>query len=189
VQFAELLARVAAVDPELRVRFTSPHPKDFSDDVLQVGMALMELQGVNRFAAGHCWRYPGASYVLCSRTQAVWHHWTSVSCSPSMPSCAGADAAGDCGAPQCVQPAAHASPKRRIHYPQSHAARLHTRGVRCPGAACPGCHPRRRIVHGHHHGQVGQTWLTGCQIARLTCGGRLTPVCNKSSGPATPERV
>jgi tRNA A37 methylthiotransferase MiaB len=37
VQFAELLARVAAVDPEMRVRFTSPHPKDFSDDVLQVG--------------------------------------------------------------------------------------------------------------------------------------------------------
>jgi tRNA A37 methylthiotransferase MiaB len=36
VQFAELLARVAAVDPEMRVRFTSPHPKDFSDDVLQV---------------------------------------------------------------------------------------------------------------------------------------------------------
>ena len=37
VQFAELLARVAVVDPEMRVRFTSPHPKDFSDGVLQVG--------------------------------------------------------------------------------------------------------------------------------------------------------
>ncbi|GMH44867.1 hypothetical protein BSKO_12819 [Bryopsis sp. KO-2023] len=36
VQFAELLERVAEVDPEMRVRFTSPHPKDFSDDVLQV---------------------------------------------------------------------------------------------------------------------------------------------------------
>lgn len=36
VQFAELLDRVAAVDPEMRVRFTSPHPKDFTDDVLQV---------------------------------------------------------------------------------------------------------------------------------------------------------
>ena len=35
VRFGELLQRVAAVDPELRVRFTSPHPKDFSDDVLQ----------------------------------------------------------------------------------------------------------------------------------------------------------
>lgn len=32
--FAELLHRVASVDPELRVRYTSPHPKDFSDDVL-----------------------------------------------------------------------------------------------------------------------------------------------------------
>lgn len=36
VQFGELLQRVAEVDPEMRVRFTSPHPKDFSDDVLQV---------------------------------------------------------------------------------------------------------------------------------------------------------
>jgi tRNA A37 methylthiotransferase MiaB len=33
-RFADLLHAVAAVDPELRVRFTSPHPKDFSDDVL-----------------------------------------------------------------------------------------------------------------------------------------------------------
>ncbi|GAB4822700.1 hypothetical protein N2152v2_009746 [Parachlorella kessleri] len=36
VSFAELLDRVAAADPEMRVRFTSPHPKDFSDEVLQV---------------------------------------------------------------------------------------------------------------------------------------------------------
>ena len=34
--FAELLDRVADVNPEMRVRFTSPHPKDFSDDVLVV---------------------------------------------------------------------------------------------------------------------------------------------------------
>ncbi|KAI3423854.1 hypothetical protein D9Q98_009688 [Chlorella vulgaris] len=34
--FAELLDEVAAVDPEMRIRFTSPHPKDFSDDVLRV---------------------------------------------------------------------------------------------------------------------------------------------------------
>jgi len=34
--FAQLLAAVAAVDPEIRVRFTSPHPKDFSDEVLRV---------------------------------------------------------------------------------------------------------------------------------------------------------
>uniref|UniRef100_A0A1D2A981 CDK5RAP1-like protein n=1 Tax=Auxenochlorella protothecoides TaxID=3075 RepID=A0A1D2A981_AUXPR len=36
VSFAELLDRVAEIDPELRVRFTSPHPKDFSDAVLRV---------------------------------------------------------------------------------------------------------------------------------------------------------
>ncbi|KAK9823298.1 hypothetical protein WJX72_001730 [[Myrmecia] bisecta] len=36
VQFAELLDAVADIDPEMRIRFTSPHPKDFSDEVLQV---------------------------------------------------------------------------------------------------------------------------------------------------------
>lgn len=30
------LVAVSEVDPEMRVRFTSPHPKDFSDDVLDV---------------------------------------------------------------------------------------------------------------------------------------------------------
>lgn len=34
--FADLLAAVAAIDVECRVRFTSPHPKDFPDDVLRV---------------------------------------------------------------------------------------------------------------------------------------------------------
>ncbi|KNE72309.1 tRNA-I(6)A37 thiotransferase enzyme MiaB [Allomyces macrogynus ATCC 38327] len=36
LRFAELIDRVAAVDPELRIRFTSPHPKDFPDDLLHV---------------------------------------------------------------------------------------------------------------------------------------------------------
>ena len=36
VDFTELVSRVAAVDPELRVRFTSPHPKDFPDDLIAV---------------------------------------------------------------------------------------------------------------------------------------------------------
>lgn len=36
LRFADLLDRVADVNPEMRVRFTSPHPKDFPDEVLQV---------------------------------------------------------------------------------------------------------------------------------------------------------
>jgi tRNA A37 methylthiotransferase MiaB len=36
VRFAELLERVASIDPEMRIRFTSPHPKDFPDEVLRV---------------------------------------------------------------------------------------------------------------------------------------------------------
>lgn len=33
VRFAELLHLVSEVDPEMRIRFTSPHPKDFPDEV------------------------------------------------------------------------------------------------------------------------------------------------------------
>lgn len=40
IGFAELLERVAAVNPEMRVRFTSPHPKDFTVDVLGVITSL-----------------------------------------------------------------------------------------------------------------------------------------------------
>ena len=36
LRFAELLSDVADVDPEVRVRFTSPHPKDFPDEVLRL---------------------------------------------------------------------------------------------------------------------------------------------------------
>ena len=32
-RFSDLLSSVAAVDPDMRVRFTSPHPKDFPDEV------------------------------------------------------------------------------------------------------------------------------------------------------------
>lgn len=36
MRFAELLERVAMAVPNVRIRFTSPHPKDFPDEVLNV---------------------------------------------------------------------------------------------------------------------------------------------------------
>jgi tRNA-N(6)-(isopentenyl)adenosine-37 thiotransferase enzyme MiaB len=36
LQFADLLERIANISPELRIRFTSPHPKDFPTQVLNV---------------------------------------------------------------------------------------------------------------------------------------------------------
>jgi tRNA A37 methylthiotransferase MiaB len=36
LRFAELLDQVADVAPEVRFRFTSPHPKDFPDPLLDV---------------------------------------------------------------------------------------------------------------------------------------------------------
>ncbi|XP_072095740.1 mitochondrial tRNA methylthiotransferase CDK5RAP1 [Mobula birostris] len=36
LRFASLLDQVSRIDPEMRIRFTSPHPKDFPDEVLQL---------------------------------------------------------------------------------------------------------------------------------------------------------
>jgi tRNA-N(6)-(isopentenyl)adenosine-37 thiotransferase enzyme MiaB len=36
LRFAELLERIANISPELRIRFTSPHPKDFPNPVLEI---------------------------------------------------------------------------------------------------------------------------------------------------------
>ncbi|KAK9300828.1 hypothetical protein QLX08_006672 [Tetragonisca angustula] len=35
-RFADLLDEVSRINPEMRIRFTSPHPKDFPDEVLQL---------------------------------------------------------------------------------------------------------------------------------------------------------
>ncbi|CAH1180330.1 unnamed protein product [Phaedon cochleariae] len=35
LRFADLLEKVASIDPEMRIRFTSPHPKDFPDEVIE----------------------------------------------------------------------------------------------------------------------------------------------------------
>ncbi|XP_073682046.1 mitochondrial tRNA methylthiotransferase CDK5RAP1 [Garra rufa] len=36
LRFSDLLDRVSLIDPEMRIRFTSPHPKDFPDEVLKL---------------------------------------------------------------------------------------------------------------------------------------------------------
>ncbi|XP_067674131.1 mitochondrial tRNA methylthiotransferase CDK5RAP1-like [Haliotis asinina] len=36
LRFTDLLEKVASIDPEMRIRFTSPHPKDFPDEVLHL---------------------------------------------------------------------------------------------------------------------------------------------------------
>lgn len=43
VRFAELLHRVATAAPDVRFRFTSPHPKDFPDEVLTPSPLLLLL--------------------------------------------------------------------------------------------------------------------------------------------------
>ncbi|KAF2075660.1 hypothetical protein CYY_003033 [Polysphondylium violaceum] len=36
ITFTQLIDKVAEIDPEMRVRFTSPHPKDFPDDLIDI---------------------------------------------------------------------------------------------------------------------------------------------------------
>ena len=36
LRFSDLLQKVSEIDPEVRIRFTSPHPKDFPDEVLHL---------------------------------------------------------------------------------------------------------------------------------------------------------
>eukprot|EP01129_Flabellula_baltica_P002718 TRINITY_DN1254_c0_g1_i1.p1 TRINITY_DN1254_c0_g1~~TRINITY_DN1254_c0_g1_i1.p1 ORF type:complete len:572 (+),score=134.95 TRINITY_DN1254_c0_g1_i1:275-1990(+) len=36
VNFTELVDRVSQIDPNMRIRFTSPHPKDFPDDLIKL---------------------------------------------------------------------------------------------------------------------------------------------------------
>ncbi|KAK0089251.1 hypothetical protein PV325_008191 [Microctonus aethiopoides] len=36
LRFSDLLDKVSQIDPEMRIRFTSPHPKDFPDEVLHL---------------------------------------------------------------------------------------------------------------------------------------------------------
>lgn len=33
LRFSDLLDQVSRIDPDMRIRFTSPHPKDFPDEV------------------------------------------------------------------------------------------------------------------------------------------------------------
>jgi len=59
VSFGELLERVSAVDPEMRVRFQAPHPKDFPDDVLRLIGASPNICSALHMPAQH-----GSSAVL-----------------------------------------------------------------------------------------------------------------------------
>jgi tRNA A37 methylthiotransferase MiaB len=36
IRFTELIDRVSRVNPEMRIRFTSPHPKDFPDELIDL---------------------------------------------------------------------------------------------------------------------------------------------------------
>lgn len=41
LRFADLLDKVSQINPEMRIRFTSPHPKDFPDEVIDVRRLLL----------------------------------------------------------------------------------------------------------------------------------------------------
>jgi len=59
VDFGDLLRQVATVDPNLLIRFTSPHPKDFNDSCLQ---AIKDHKNISRWL--HFPLQSGSSKVL-----------------------------------------------------------------------------------------------------------------------------
>ena len=71
VLFADLLQQVAEAAPEMRIRFTSPHPKDCGDDVLQVrpGTGLTDivsscLLSACKLLTYWCWSWPPAVPIM-----------------------------------------------------------------------------------------------------------------------------
>ena len=52
-RFSDLLDKVSAVAPEMRIRFTSPHPKDFPDEVRRmkyfIGVHCTNIRSILRF--------------------------------------------------------------------------------------------------------------------------------------------
>ena len=79
--FSDLLQECATSCPEMRIKFTSPHPKDFSDDVLQVLFLP--------------WVYHRVGTDLLTARSAVWKDTTR-----AMKLLTAVSIAGHCGAQQ-----------------------------------------------------------------------------------------
>ena len=70
VNFPELMRRVAAVSPQLRVRFATSHPKDISDELLEVIAA-----SPNICRAIHLPAQSGSSRVLAAMNRKYTREW------------------------------------------------------------------------------------------------------------------
>lgn len=70
IGFAELLGMVATVDPQLRVRYSTSHPKDLSDDVLE---AMAEHENICRHI--HLPVQSGSSSVLKRMNRNYTREW------------------------------------------------------------------------------------------------------------------
>ncbi|MDR2891106.1 MAG: MiaB/RimO family radical SAM methylthiotransferase, partial [Alistipes sp.] len=70
VSFPELLRRVAAIDPQLRVRFATSHPKDISDELIAV-----IAQTPNICRAIHLPAQSGSSRVLAAMNRRYTREW------------------------------------------------------------------------------------------------------------------
>ncbi|XP_057372378.1 CDK5RAP1-like protein [Daphnia carinata] len=88
-RFADLLDRVSQVDPEIRIRFTSPHPKDFPDEVLHLinerpnickSLHLPAQSGNNRILSLMRRNYTREAYfALVEKVQSICGHQVALS--------------------------------------------------------------------------------------------------------------
>lgn len=54
LRFSHLLDQVSRIDPDMRIRFTSPHPKDFPDEVRW--LTPLRFHGVNAEIVSVAWK-------------------------------------------------------------------------------------------------------------------------------------
>lgn len=70
VNFAQLLEMTAAIDPDLRVRFSTSHPKDMTDDVLQI---MAKYENICKYV--HLPVQSGSSEVLKKMNRGYTREW------------------------------------------------------------------------------------------------------------------
>ena len=70
ITFAKLLEQVAQISPELRVRFSTSHPKDITDDVLH---AMAKYENICKYI--HLPVQSGASRILQLMNRTYTREW------------------------------------------------------------------------------------------------------------------
>lgn len=103
LRFSDLLDRVSCIDPDMRIRFTSPHPKDFPDEVHDTLHSLLNKAVKHAHPCFSClkWGWLSLPDLLCVLVFAGF--------------------ASDCGAKEYLSADPPSSPEWKQQDPESNA--------------------------------------------------------------------